>query len=100
MLIEISGEQTGTVVMFGNVATQLLKMMGQSGNSEGAIRQPDVPQALQELKDALDALPETDQATEDEDGDSPISLHTRAKPLIDLLEECIAEGSYVMWKPQ
>ena len=40
MLIEINGEHTGSVVMFGTVAVQLLKMMGQSGNTEGAIRAP------------------------------------------------------------
>lgn len=100
MLIEFTGESTGNVVMFGKVATQLLKMMGQSGNVEGAIRAPDVPAALQKLKEALDAAPTVDQDKEDEDGETEIGIHTRAIPLIDLLEESIAEDSYVMWKQQ
>jgi len=99
MLIEFSGEKTGSVVMFGSVATQLLKMMGLSGNSEGAMRAPDVPEALDKLKTALSSVPATDESG-DEDGDAPIGIHTRAVPLIDLLEQSIAEGGYVMWKPQ
>lgn len=98
MLIEFRGERTGAVMMFGTVAKQLLKMMGQSGNNEGAIRAPDVPNALQKLNDALESMP--DQNTEDADGENEISIHTRAKPLIDLLNECIADEGYMMWKPK
>lgn len=100
MLIEINGEHTGSVVMFGTVAVQLLKMMGQSGNTEGAIRAPDVPAALQNLVAALEQTPANDQINEDDDGDAHISLHTRAKPLIDLLQECVTDQGYVMWKPK
>ena len=100
MLIEFSSESTGNVIMFGKVATQLLKMMGQSGNSEGAIRESDVPQALEKLKAALDSLPTAESNQEDDDNDNEVSLQTRAVPLIDLLEESAASGSYVMWKPQ
>jgi len=97
MLLEFKGERTGTVMMFGTIAKQLLKMMGQSGNDEGAMKAPDVPAALQKLKDALNAMPAQDS---DEDDDNEVSIHTRAVPLIDLLEECIREDSYLMWKPQ
>jgi len=97
MLLEFKGERTGTVMMFGTIAKQLLKMMGQSGNEEGAMKAPDVPAALQKLKDALNAMPAQDS---DEDDDNEVSIHTRAVPLIDLLEECIREDSYLMWKPQ
>lgn len=98
MLIEFSSEQTGNVIMFGKVATQLLKMMGQSGNNEGAIREADVPEALNKLKSALAALPTVENDQDDDDNE--ISIQTRALPLIDLLEESAAGGSYVMWKPQ
>ncbi len=100
MLIEFSSESTGNVIMFGNIATRLLKMMGQSGNSEGAIRESDVPEALNKLKAALDSLPAAESNQEDEDTDNDVSIKTRAVPLIDLLEESAAAGSYVMWKPQ
>lgn len=100
MLIEFKGENTNTVMMFGTVATTLLKMMGQSGNAEGAIRAPELPTALQKLNDALASAPQPDKHQEDEDGNTEISIQTRAKPLIDLMEESIAEGSYLMWTSQ
>lgn len=101
MLLEIQGENTGSFTMFGDVATQLLKMMGQSGQSEGAIREADVPAALQNLRNALGKLPDQNDSTEDDDeGTQTVSLHTRAKPLVDLLEESVEKGGYVMWKPQ
>lgn len=101
MLIEMRGENTGSVVMFGNVAVQLLKMMGMSGNTEGAIQQPDIPEALAALKVSLSNLPaESTQRPDDDDGEAPVGLSTRAKPLIDLLEECTSKGGYFMWKPQ
>ncbi len=98
MLIEFSGERTGSVLMFGNVASSLLKMMGQSDNNEGALNAEDVPAALEKLKTALNVMPEDDSSTEETE-DKPVSLHNRAIPLIDLLEESIAKGGYVMWKP-
>lgn len=101
MLLEIQGENTGSFMMFGSVATQLLKMMGQSGETEGAIREEDVPTALENLRNALDKLPVQKNTSDDDDeGTDTIGLHTRAKPLIDLLEESVQKGGYVMWKPQ
>lgn len=100
MIIEFTGEHTGSVLMFGKVATDLLKMMGQSGNDEGAISAPDVSAALEKLKAALERLPEADSDSEDESEEKEVSLQTRAVPLIDLLEESVAKNGYVMWKPQ
>ncbi len=101
MLIEIQGERTGSIVMFGNVASTLLKMMGQSGQPEGAIREEDVPDALAHLNQALESVPDdtNDDKNADADDDS-VRIKTRAVPLIKLLEECVEKGGYLMWKPQ
>ncbi len=99
MIIEIQGEHTGSFIMFGDVAKQLLKMMGQSGQPEGAIREADVPKALETLMTALEKVPV--EAPDNDDENTPsISLHTRAKPLVDLLQESQQKGGYVMWQPQ
>lgn len=98
MLIEIQGEHTGSITMFGNIATRLLKMMGQSGQPEGAILEADVPGALANLKAALAKVQEP-ESVDDDDGDAPVSLSTRAIPLIDLIESSIDKGGYIMWKP-
>ncbi|MEM7257587.1 MAG: DUF1840 family protein, partial [Pseudomonadota bacterium] len=71
MLIEIQGEHTGSITMFGDAAKKLLKMMGQSGQPEGAIRAEDVPAALDSLQTALGKLSEPDADVEDEDGNAP-----------------------------
>lgn len=101
MLIEIQGERTGSIVMFGNVASTLLKMMGQSGQQEGALREEDVPAALNNLNKALQAVPDeaNDDKSADTDDDS-VGIKTRAVPLIKILEECVEKGGYLMWKPQ
>ena len=102
MLIEFSGEHSGTVLMFGKAATELLKMMGQSSNNEGAISAADVPTALNKLKEALASIPDTENESDDDydKQDKEVSLQTRAVPLIELLEENVAGNGYVMWKPQ
>ena len=100
MLIEIQGEKTGSFMMFGDIAVKLLKMMGQSGQTEGAIREQDVPDALTSLRSALEKLPVESSSADDDDESHTVGLHTRAKPLLDLLEESAKKGGYVMWKPQ
>ena len=102
MLIEIQGEHTGSITMFGDVAIKLLKMMGQSGNPEGAVRAEEVSDALTTLQAALEKFEEPEPAAhtenEDEEDDSRISLATRARPLIDLLQSNADQHGYVMWK--
>jgi len=104
MIIEIQGEKTGGLLMFGDIAVKLLKMMGQSGQTEGAIRAEDVPSALSSLRSALDQLPaEANPEASPDDGENEtqaVGLHTRAKPLLDLLTQSAEDGGYVMWKPQ
>ena len=101
MLIEIQGEHTGSITMFGNVAVTLLKMMGQSGKQEGALREEDVPEALNSLRKALQSAPDQSSDDKNSDGDDDsVGIKTRAAPLIKMLEESVDKGSYVMWKPQ
>ena len=103
MLIKFKGEHTGRVVMFGKNATTLLKMMGQSGNTKGAITAPDVAAALAELKTALGKMQSDDAVTQDSDQNNEeqtVSLQTRAVPLINLLEESVTKNGYVMWEPE
>ena len=100
MLIEIQGENTGSFMMFGDIAVKLLKMMGQSGETEGAIREEDVPSALSSLRSALDQHPVETGSAEDEIDSQSVGLHTRARPLLELLEQSAEKGGYVMWKSQ
>ena len=93
--------------MFGDVAVKLLKLMGRSGKVPGAITPEDIPRALQKLKTALSeygtaALSDRSEEQEEPESfiDEPVSLPTRAMPLVELLEGSFAENVGVMWEEQ
>ena len=95
--------------MFGSAAVSLLKLMGQSGNVPGAVLAADVPKALQSLQAGLAELSISESSDDsanlaapptgsDNDEESePVGLHTRAGPLISLLEAAAAAGENVLW---
>jgi hypothetical protein len=89
----------GTITMFGDVAVQLLRMMGHSGTVPSALLAADIPPAVAKLKAALAALPEAPPGPADEDERQPkVSLRQRAYPLIELLERAAARGEDVLWE--
>ena len=107
MLVRFRSRASGNITMFGDVAVKLLKLMGRSGNVPGAIMPEDIPAALQQLKTALSEYgTETPQDGNEEQEepaefiDEPVSLPTRAIPLIELLEGSLEEDVGVMWEEQ
>jgi hypothetical protein len=95
--------KVGRITMFGDIAVQLLRMMGHSGTVPGALLAPDIPEALAKLRSALAVAGETDSAgPADDEEETPekavrVSLRTRAFPLIQLLEDAAKQGSDVLW---
>jgi hypothetical protein len=91
----------GDIIMFGEVAIALLKMMGQSGGVPGAILAADIPAALVRLQGAITenqaALP---RSREGDDGEPPVSLRQRAFPLIDLLGRAAKKDADVIWEEE
>lgn len=97
MLVKFDSE-AGQILMFGDVAVALLKMMGQSGGVPGAIRAPDIPAALEQLKHNVEAQAHHPRARRDDEKEEPdVSLRQRAVPLIDLLARAASQGKNVMW---
>lgn len=103
MLITFHSKAYADITMFGDVAKKLLKLMGHSGTVPSAILARDVPQALERLKAGIAAAgPQsgTEPALPEGAGNAdepPISLATRAYPLIKLLEAAIEQDCDVMW---
>mgnify|MGYP003853800257 CR=1 FL=1 len=110
MLVTFKTSAYSDITMFGTAAVSLLKLMGQSGNVPGAILAADVPQALKTLHEALAKLEaeelnpgqaESEESTQggfdDEEEEAPVALHTRAGPLISLLEAAAAANENVLW---
>src|SRR5574340_382445 len=91
MLVTFSCKAYADITMFGDVALNMLKLMGHSETVPGAILAEDVPAALARLKGALATMkatpaPKGSGKSVDEDGDEPpVSLAHRALPLLELL---------------
>lgn len=103
MLIKFKSEQSGDFVMMSDVAMPLLKMMGASGDSEGAVSSDALQTALSRLESALQNLPKTNtsnESEEDDEEDANVSLSTRASPLLEMLRREAAEDGYVMWQAE
>ena len=86
--------------MFGDVAVRLLNIMGHSGTVPGALLAEDIPSALNKLKAAAeeDKISEkTEQTSDEESEEQPVSLSLRAHPLIELLTAAAEQKCDVMW---
>jgi hypothetical protein len=101
MLVKFDS-RAGTLTMFGDVAVQLLKLMGHTGTIPSALLAADIPAAVERLERGLAAGAPAPQAAPDgePEGTTPVSLKMRAYPLIELLERAAAKGVDVMWDRQ
>lgn len=103
MLVTFTCPAYADITLFGDVAVQLLKLMGQSGRVPGALLAEDVPAALERLAAAVEAsrqAPQPQQGGEDEDEENEpvIDLAHRAWPLIELLRAAAKADVNVMWE--
>ncbi len=99
MLITFKTSAYANITMFGDVGLNMLEMIAFGTAIPGAINAEDVPKALDNLKLALDKMPEQVEAAGDADDDQPaVSFHTRAVPLVELLQAAAAEETYVRWE--
>jgi hypothetical protein len=107
MIVKFS-TRAGALTMHGEAAVALLRAMGHSGTVPGAILAAQLPEALANLRKALETqadLPSPAQTEAPEDDDAqrdnappPVTLRMRAVPLIDMVESAIARGSDLMWE--
>ena len=99
MLITFKSKAYANITMFGDIGRQMLEMMAFGTSVPGAIVAKDVPQALENLEQALDKLPEQEQSADDADDNQPVvSLHSRAVPLVELLQAAVRDETYVHWE--
>ena len=77
MLVTFSCEEYENITMFGDVAKQLLTLMGHSATIPGAIVAAEIPSALANLKKGIERYkPKSPKASEDND-EAPVSLAHR-----------------------
>lgn len=104
MLVRFNSK-VGMITMFGDVATKLLRTMGQSGAVPGAILAPDIPAAIERLRQGISVQPEPEKTQQrggesESESDQRVSLSQRAFPLIELLERAAKNGSDVIWEEE
>ncbi|MCB1954712.1 MAG: DUF1840 domain-containing protein [Rhodocyclaceae bacterium] len=106
MLIVFKSQATGDVMMFEKNARELLAVLGKDRNAaQGVITLEQLPDAIQRLRDAIDA----DKATRaDVDSGEPdpvdqgtgqprIHLAQRAVPLLEMLQFALDGEKPVTW---
>ncbi|MEC5398640.1 DUF1840 domain-containing protein [Uliginosibacterium sp. H1] len=107
MLITFQSPAGADVIMFGEIAQQLLQVLGKDPQDrQGIVTEAQLPAAISALQAAIandraQARPEP----EDEEGEerprgmaAPVSLAQRAVPLLDLLGHAQREGKPVTWR--
>jgi len=100
MLVTFRTKAFANITMFGDVAIQLLKLMGHSGTVPSAIEPEDIPETLKRLKTAIENEPApAHEGGEDADnsGEIAVSLKNRALPLVQLLEAAEKDQVPVLW---
>jgi hypothetical protein len=99
MLITFKTRSYANITMFGDVAKNILEMMDFSVVVPGAIVAKDVARALENLQSGLESVPDIAPPEVDNDDVQPVvGLHTRAIPLIELLQSAVRDDNDVMWE--
>ncbi len=96
MLVTFSSPAHADITMFGDVAQQMLKIMGHSGTVPSAFNPDDLPAALAKLEKAVADSKAAEQQA-DPDAEFKPGLAQRALPLISLLRASIEQNEDVMW---
>ena len=104
MIVTFRCKAHADIMMFGDNAIQLLKLMGHSGAVPGALLADEVPAALDRLRKSVAShqgvVAETSASVQDDDdepNDYPVNLAQRALPLIELLTDSAKAKCDVMW---
>jgi uncharacterized protein DUF1840 len=99
MLITFESNAHTDVTMFADIAKSLIKSMGHSGTIPSAIAAKDIPAALEQLKEALDADTPEDvkQVINEDDEETEVSLSGRAFPLVEMLKAAAKKNEPIMW---
>ncbi len=98
MLVAFSTDAYADITMFGDVAINLLKMMGHSGTVPSAVMAEDVPAALNRLSAAINAAHDAERINNPDTDEPGVSMANRAIPLFNLLQAAAKAKANVMWK--
>lgn len=108
MLITFRSQAAGDVMMFANVAKQMLSIIGKEHADKGIVTVAQLPEAIEALKRAIAAdkaawteqsaagRPETQSESDGERG-AFVSASQHAQPLLELFEWSLKDDKPVLW---
>lgn len=102
MIVTFKSKAAGDVIMFGENAHQLMKIMGKGADRTGIITPEQLPGAIAALKTAIAESRGEPGPDETAEAEKPamtqhVSLAQRAIPLLELLEWAQKKGAPVTW---
>lgn len=102
MIVTFKSKASGDVIMFGDAAHALMKIMGKDPDPKGIITPEQLPGAIAALKAVIAENRSQGGPNEDEEADKPamaqhVSLAQRAVPLLELLEWSLKKNTPVVW---
>jgi hypothetical protein len=102
MLVRFLSSETGEIMMFSDTARMLLNVVGKECSAKGTFTRAEMLPAATALRHAFVAGESESPAPSagDAGDESPVAMHRRAWPLIDMLERT-AEGdadANIVWR--
>ena len=111
MIVVFQSPASGDVIMFGDVAQRMMKIMGKDLTDKGIVTVEQLPQAIARLKAAIeedkqqragikeDDLPQSESVGSGNANSSRpfVTLTQRAVPLLELLEWSLKKKKPVVW---
>jgi hypothetical protein len=108
MLITFRSQASGDVMMFGDVARQMLRIIGKESADKGIVTVAQLPDAIAALQHAIaadkaawgeqSAFGQVNTEVEPDGRKEPfVSASQRARPLLELLEWSLKSDKPVLW---
>lgn len=112
MIVIFQSKASGDVIMFGDVAHHMMKLMGKDITAQGIVTVEQLPDAIARLRAAIvqdkeahqrrvadmaDQQSDSMAGTTESSQSALISLTQRAIPLLELLERSLRRKTPVVW---
>ena len=111
MIVTFQSPASGDVIMFGDVAQRMMKLMGKEVTDKGIVTVEQLPDAIARLRAAIEEdkqqragmheedLPQTepDRSGSGQSSRPFVTLTQRAVPLLELLEWSLKKKKPVVW---
>jgi hypothetical protein len=111
MIVTFQSPASGDVIMFGDVAQRMMKLMGKDVTDKGIVTVEQLPEAIARLKAAIEEDKQQRAGLQEEDlprteldrsggaqSSRPfVTLTQRAVPLLELLEWSLKKKKPVVW---